>query len=579
VDSTEPEEWSSVDCLRILRRNRTTLACITLGALALAALLCIIQPRNFQSTASLEIQSINENFLNFRDIYQTASPSADSTGVYIQTQVEILQQDALIDLVAKRLRLAQSQEFIEGRTAWERLLSHTGSHFTEQNIVEELKRHLLVTPVRNSRIIDIAANSQDRQLAADIANTLAETFISERTEERRREAQRTYDSLRVPVQELRHQIAQSEVRFEAYRPLPGVYPTRTADAPRSIRNPFKTEVDTNLRFYQEMLQKLNDAAVASLVPQANIRLVNKARPADSPYRPNVLLNLAVGIFGGLLLGAGWVMLREQTHSFLRTSGEAAKYLTVPELGAIPKFTDQKFGTTTAFHLWPQGLPEAEAGLERRRLSLSESFRTTLASILSSNTSTASPRILLVTSSLPSEGKTTVASNLAVALTEIAGRVLLIDGDMRRPRLHQVFQQANSWGLSNILLEKNAIEDLPVDALVKKTGIPRLSLLSSGPCTDSIFGLLHSGRISRLLRRFREEFDYVLIDAPPCLEFADARVTARYADKLLLVVRANWTTRQTAQSAIRRLLMDGIPLMGVILNHCDPDPHGLYGYVK
>src|SRR5215472_2939321 len=225
VDSTEPEEWSSVDCLRILRRNRTTLACITLGALALAALLCIIQPRNFQSTASLEIQSINENFLNFRDIYQTASPSADSTGVYIQTQVEILQQDALIDLVAKRLRLAQSQEFIEGRTAWERLLSHTGSHFTEQNIVEELKRHLLVTPVRNSRIIDIAANSQDRQLAADIANTLAETFISERTEERRREAQRTYDSLRVPVQELRHQIAQSEVRFEAYRPLPGVYPT------------------------------------------------------------------------------------------------------------------------------------------------------------------------------------------------------------------------------------------------------------------------------------------------------------------------------------------------------------------
>jgi receptor protein-tyrosine kinase len=171
----------------------------------------------------------------------------------------------------------------------------------------------------------------------------------------------------------------------------------------------------------------------------------------------------------------------------------------------------------------------------------------------------------------------VASNLAVALTEISGRVLLIDGDMRRPRLHQVFQKANSWGLSNILLEKNAIEDLPVEALVKKTGIPRLYFLSSGPCADNIFGLLYSARISRLLRRFREEFDYVLIDAPPCLEFADARVTARYADKLLLVVRANWTTRQTAQTAIRRLLMDGIPLMGVILNHCEPDRHGLYGY--
>lgn len=171
----------------------------------------------------------------------------------------------------------------------------------------------------------------------------------------------------------------------------------------------------------------------------------------------------------------------------------------------------------------------------------------------------------------------VVSNLGVALTEITGKVLLIDGDMRRPLLHQVFQQANSWGLSDVLREKNEIENLPAEALVRKTHVPNLYLLPSGPSTENIFGLLYSGRFSRLLLRFRQEFDYVLIDAPPCLEFADARVVARYADKLLLVIRANGTTRQTAQTAIRRLLMDGIPLMGVILNYCDPDQSGLCGY--
>jgi succinoglycan biosynthesis transport protein ExoP len=176
-----------------------------------------------------------------------------------------------------------------------------------------------------------------------------------------------------------------------------------------------------------------------------------------------------------------------------------------------------------------------------------------------------------------EGKTTVASNLAIGLAEIGSNVLLIDGDMRRPRLHKVFDQANSWGLSDVLREKNAIEELPLDALIKKTAVPGVCLLPSGVCADNIFGLLCSGRLARLLPRFRQEFDYVLLDAPPCLEFADARIMARLADQLLLVVRANYTDKRTAQVAVQRLLQDGIPVMGVILNRCDPVHSDMYRY--
>jgi receptor protein-tyrosine kinase len=176
-----------------------------------------------------------------------------------------------------------------------------------------------------------------------------------------------------------------------------------------------------------------------------------------------------------------------------------------------------------------------------------------------------------------EGKTTEVSNLGIALAEISGRVLLIDGDMRRPRLHKVFNQANSWGLSDVLSEKNAIEDLRLDVLVKKTDVPHLYLLPSGASTDNIFGLLSSGRMARLIPRFRQEFDYVLVDAPPCLEFADARIMARYAERLLLVVRADSTDKRTAQAAVQRLLLDRIPVMGVILNRWDPARRDSYGY--
>jgi receptor protein-tyrosine kinase len=288
------------------------------------------------------------------------------------------------------------------------------------------------------------------------------------------------------------------------------------------------------------------------------------------------LNFAIGAFGGLVLAIGTVMLREQGNSVLHMPGEAGMYLTVPELGAIPKAAHRGFASGLR-NFGREDLPVERAALEQRFSGVSESVHATLASILLPNGNGDQPRLFVVTSSQPREGKTTVVSNLGIALAEISGRVLLIDGDMRCPRLHKVFNLSNSWGLSDILSEKNAIEDLQLDVLVKKTAVPHLYLLPSGACTDNIFGLLCSGRMARLLPRFRQEFDYVIVDAPPCLEFADARILARYAEQLLMVVRADYTDTKTAQTAVQRLLLDGIPVMGVILNRWDPSRSDVYGY--
>jgi len=216
-------------------------------------------------------------------------------------------------------------------------------------------------------------------------------------------------------------------------------------------------------------------------------------------------------------------------------------------------------------------------LERQTSRLSESFRCALASILSAAGTGDQPRILVISSSRASEGKTTVVSNLGIALAETGSKVLLIDGDLRRPKLHQVFDLANAWGLSDILRERDSIDSLPLAVLVKPTAVPHLSLLPGGASTEQGFSLLHSGRLSQLLPRFREQFDYVLVDAPPCLEFADARKMARCADGLVLVVRANFTDRRTAQAAVQRLECDGIRVTGVILNRWDSSRSDLYGY--
>jgi receptor protein-tyrosine kinase len=339
------------------------------------------------------------------------------------------------------------------------------------------------------------------------------------------------------------------------------------------------EADGDRQFYESLSRRADEADVASTVRQSNIRLVGPAQAASHPYKPNVPLNLALGLLGGLALAIGYVMLQEQTNSNLRTPGDAGAYLTLPELGAIPKAEERRAGALGFLGVRHAKSHVERASLEQPSSEVSESFRATLASILSASHNGDQPHVMVVTSSRPMEGKTTVVSNLGIALAEIGNKVLLIDGDLRRPQLHKVFDQVNSWGLSDVLREKNAIEELPLEVLVKKTAIPRLCLLPSGTGTDNIFSLLCSGRMARLLPRFREEFDYVLVDAPPCLEFADARIMARYAERLLLVVRADYTDRKTAQAAVQRLQLDGISVMGVIFNYWDPAHNDSYAYPR
>jgi capsular exopolysaccharide synthesis family protein len=213
--------------------------------------------------------------------------------------------------------------------------------------------------------------------------------------------------------------------------------------------------------------------------------------------------------------------------------------------------------------------------QRKHSIAAESFRVVLTAILFSGENGSRPRVLVLTSASPSEGKTTVTSNLAIALAEINRKTLLIDADMRKPRLHEIFQVPNDRGLSTVLQERTLTEE-SLQGVVFETAIPNLYVLPTGPSAAS--GLLYSPVLPELLKRFKKEFDMVLIDTPPMLQMPDARVVGRQADAVVMVVRAGQTTRDAAIAARERLAEDGTRMLGTILNDWNPkqSPNGYYG---
>jgi capsular exopolysaccharide synthesis family protein len=377
----------------------------------------------------------------------------------------------------------------------------------------------------------------------------------------------------------------------------------TQDSEKEIQyNILKREVESNRQLYEGMLQRVKESAIASAMNASNVRVVDAAKTPKNPYKPDLPLNAGLGLLTGGFLGIAFVVMRERANRTLQQPGDASFLLNVPELGAIP--SARASSSNRLYYLREKETP-AEASrktntlltaagngkggpadrvelvtLQRRPSMVAEAFRTVLTSILFSGENGSRPRVLAITSPGPVEGKTTVATNLSIALAEIGRKVLLIDADLRRPRIHSIFRLNNEVGLTSLLSEA-AMDKAAVDAAVRETAVPNLFAIPSGPSTSAAASLLFSPHLQELLQRFRDEFDTVLIDTPPSLQMPDARVIGRLADAVVLVTRANHTTRDAALAARQRFGEDQTRVLGTILNDWDPKlaPNGYYGYYK
>jgi polysaccharide biosynthesis transport protein len=354
----------------------------------------------------------------------------------------------------------------------------------------------------------------------------------------------------------------------------------------------KRDVDSNRRLYETMLQRVKEASLASAMRDSNVLVVDRAKPPLLPYRPSLPMNSAIGLFGGSLLGFGFVLLRERVDRRISAPGDTQVYLDLPELGVLPldetaasrQISNGLLPRRSASSVPSQSSLKSSLGdcpelatWKRKPSMLAECARTTLTSILLPSENGEGPRVIVLTSPCPGDGKTTVACNLSIAVAEIERKVLLIDGDLRRPRLHKVFGVSNTWGLSDVLWADTPLETVPISHVVRESEVSGLYLLPGGSCGVTPWNLFYSPRMSRLLKRLRTEFDMIMIDAPPMIHLADARVLGRLADGVILVVRAGQTTTESALFASQRFSEDGTRVLGTVLNSWDPRITRGYGY--
>ncbi len=340
----------------------------------------------------------------------------------------------------------------------------------------------------------------------------------------------------------------------------------------------KHDVDSTRTLYDSLLQKVREAGIASAMRATAVRVVDSATPPDRPVQPNPILNSAIGLFAGAFMGIVFAVSRDRSDRTFKAPGEVTAYLAISELGSIPTAAIDG----AEFTLQPQ-LPEAPgelqntnspAVLDRRSPLFADSCHAVLASILFSQPKRPDAgRTFVVTSAGPGDGKTLASTNLAVSWAKTGAQVLLVDADLRKPRLGAVFELPNAQGLSDYVVEEKRIRP---ESLVHSTAVKGLSIITSGNRAADTGPLLFSPRMMEFLLWASASFDGVLIDTPPMLQLPDARLIARGADGAILVVRAGHTPREMAQAAVARLEEDGIAVLGAILNDWDPKGGEYYG---
>jgi capsular exopolysaccharide synthesis family protein len=361
-------------------------------------------------------------------------------------------------------------------------------------------------------------------------------------------------------------------------------------------NILKREVETNKQLYEGLLQRLKEAGVSAGMNASNIRVVDAAVSPTRPVRPRPILNLSLALLLGLCLGVSTAFLQEHLDNTLKNSADVERILRVPALALIPSRESLSYGSSSVYGLVGNGTSRHRAngnglgifaaltkpsgktwiridGNGTQHSALSEAFRGLRTSVLLSAAGRP-PRSLTFVSAEPGEGKTTVAGNLSISLAQLGKRVLLVDGDMRRPCVHKLFNiEEREGGLVTFLTGEDGWSHL-----VRPTGATNLDCLICGPVPPNPSELLSSDRMQQLIVEATREYQFVLIDAPPLLNVTDGRILATMVDGAVLVVRGGYTPQELAQQAQFHVRDVGARLIGVVLNDVDLRHHGYYqGY--
>jgi succinoglycan biosynthesis transport protein ExoP len=324
-------------------------------------------------------------------------------------------------------------------------------------------------------------------------------------------------------------------------------------------NILKREADTNRELYKGLLMRMKEAGVSAGITASNIQIVDPAELPTQPYKPNKRQNLLLAAVVGLFLGVGLAFFFEYLDNTIKTPEDLEQWARLPSFGMVPETSTNggrgRLGKGVSYpvELITYGHPKSM---------LSEAYRSIRTSILLSSPEKP-PKMIAVTSPNPGEGKTTTVTNTAIALSQTGAQVLIIDADMRKPRVHKIFNHENGTGLSTFLSGHGDLE-----SIIKKSEVPNLFYIPVGPIPPNPSELLGSNLFKKMLETLEARFDHILVDSPPVLGFADAIVLSSSVNGVILTVLGGKTPRWALQRAKEALQQTNTKILGVVINRVD-----------
>ena len=452
-----------------------------------------------------------------------------------RTYSELMTEDPILEAVIEQLNLNLEQDKTDG------------------NILEALAAATEVQLIRDTQLIELSVEDTDPEMAARIANTIVEEFI---------EQNQALQSSRFAESKTNLEEEMARIQGQIHNTLLTIDELGDTPEDKQQRDRLEADVAQYRQTHAGLLQSYEQIRVAEAQTTSNVIQVKPAAAPEKPIRPRVLMNTALAAVVGGMLAVGAIFLMEALDDTIKSPEDVNRHLGLPILGTIMRHEQNDSPITT----------------ESPRSPTAEAFRS-----LRTNIQYASVdyplRSVLVTSPDAGVGKSTVAINLGTVLAQGGTQVVLVDGDMRRPKLHELFKLKNRVGLSSLIVSHTpfVIEGRLPDGTLLSTSTEGLSVITSGQRPPNPSELLASKKMMDILQALRTNDErVVIIDAPPVMAVTDAAVLSPRVDGVLLVVKPGVTKLEAARQTVEQLRRVGANIVGVVLNSVDPRS-SRYGY--
>lgn len=560
MENTTNEELDLSYCINLVfKRFWLLVAMVALGLVAAVLVNLLMRPA-YKATALMMINQEDAGKID-----ATPYGSFASEEDYYRTQYQLLQSRSLLSKVYTKMKLGQVEEF------------------ANPNGLKKLEKSLDIAPITRSRLVNVSATAYDPSLAADIVNTLTDTFVADNVSNRVFMGQDVIAALESTErssaeQELLNSMPQV-VNSDFIKTLKQQASKLAADRARLLakyttNHPDVISVQNQLDAVNGQINTETRRLVQSIKIELsgqfsgnNIRVIDPAVTPEKPVRPRKLINLAIGLLGGGLLGLILVFVLEFLDQSVKSSEDLEEKLGLPFLGFVPyeklKKKEREYATL----------------LKEGNSLVAENVRN-VRTMLDFSLAGEHNAPILITSSLQGEGKSYLSSNLLVALAQTGKKVLLVDGDLRRARVHRVFKLSTEKGLSNIWDADPKKADYAANIQAVKD-VPNLFVMTSGQRPPNPAELLNTPKLADFIAWATQHYDQVVVDCPAIMPVSDTLLWGKYIPRAVFVIKYGQTNAKLAQLALDKLKKAGIKVLGAVIGHYRPEglSYGKYGYYK